>query len=371
MNSIEENKNDNNYNKSEVAGRMSGKKTLLLDRVKSKVLRLFSITVDIDEKREKEIKNEALNLFRKISEMDGVEFSFEQLKDIVDNIYLTYVDSFKSPYTAGKYCYVFNQVILKKDVVNGELIRNKKTRMHELIHGVTGRKIKEYTQNGYSGLLEGETESIVAGQFDDGTSGIVDTDIKINNNSDAKIHFNFPLFTSYKMPVCLVRQMEIILGKTSINSILKGDRSFEMEFSSRYGERILDIVARAARKTRSFEMIDRRNRKVFDCVNIFRNAQNELMRVAFNTDAVLIKTPEDAEKYFEKLRQFELVRARFLISNNRQKVLYEDKTYVNYYNEKYRQVSDMLFAYGYDDECIDKHLNKYRYRRQEFGQATE
>ena len=289
----------------------------------------------------------------------GVDIDIEEFQKRVDT--LKYFRMPQKDHILGLASPSNNRIRLT-DFAREDTEVSKETRIHEGIHIKTGKAVKFYHLISASGLLEGETENLAQDYFGNVSSlaiAVPDEDKKMRQQI-----FNLNNNTGYNKVVCLVKQMEVALGKKSYDSILKGDMSFEKDFIKQYGlipfikilttTNLLKNFSLSTKDTQSAEM------------DLLAKAQNDLLKTVFNKDFAKVQTPQDAVEFLRKLRSFDLVRMRdFRANDDKQPV--EDPTYQNYYLEMHSKVKQKLMSLGYLEAQINQYLEGLEYKKQRFN----
>lgn len=229
-----------------------------------------------------------------------------------------------------------NAMYLKKNEIKGNEIGNKRIRLHETIHAITGTSaLLGYFLN-KAGLIEGGTENIVEKLYGD----------KLSKFYSKNLQFNFSNDASYTYNVSLIRQMEYILKKDADESILRGNSKFFKEFSEKYGKDLFRFI-----KHRSNRLLD--PTKLKDDEEYFKETQNTILKKVFYKEFSNIKNIEDAKSYFERLQGFELVIGKFK----------DDDTFKKFYENRLRLAKRFLTQKGYDVQVLDETCS---YKESEF-----
>ena len=229
-----------------------------------------------------------------------------------------------------------NSIYLDDKDINNNRIDSKMTRLHEFIHAVsfsTSTNPLKFP----TGLLEGQTESIVTKLYSDKKSGICNG-----------IWYNHQL-SSYDQQLCIIRQMECALCKKSYKSTLEGNLDFYNEFIEKYG---LDIFLYISH--RATRMI--KEDKIKDIKKYLSDTQNLLLKRVFDKDFEGVNSIETADKYLEKLKAMGYERAKVKNEN----------TYELYYNEKLEQTRQKLLQLGCEEKDIDNLVDNYKYEEPKF-----
>lgn len=358
----------------EFANRTQDEFKFYLKLLKKKII-YRDITATVIEGEEKEkIIDEQKNNFKEIKEKLNVDIDLEKINKKISKVRLIKKEKLLGGRFSGYYNPAFNVVALEnQNDINSDNEFNKHVRLHEYIHAMTGKKSFLYHMGFFRGLLEGETENLVENFFGSKTSCF---DVKKReseyDNGLIEIYdrsqYNFNENTTYKPLVSLVKQMENALGEKSHKSIINGNMEFESNFAKKYGMPLLIFMVYRTRMLKAAKNLNRifEDLQLLDEVKYFKETQDILMKKVFDKDFKNIKNIEDAKLYFQKLRNFETVRGRISTKNGYDFIYYEDKSFEDYYNEKYVSTIETLKRNGFTEEEIQANLESYKYERQEF-----
>ena len=312
----------------------------------------------LDEAEQNKYKEELKEAFREMKAKFDLDIDLDQSDRVVDN--LKYFIMRDNPYCkAGA---IEDNLIGLTSVARNDSLESKKIRIHEGIHTKTGKRIYRYIYAIGNRLLEAETENLAIDYLGDKVPAVrFFQDKERRKRSQA---FNFPPYTSYKEGVCLLKQMEVALGKKSYNSIINGDMSFERDFIKQYGLiTFIKIVA-------SIDLMKNLDRpeslddtKLVETLN---KTQNYLLKRVFEKDFAKVQNPLDAQALLKKLRAFDLVRARSYKENDNHQ-LEEDPTYSNYYIEMLGRTREKLASLGFLETQVDRYLDDLDYQKQRFN----
>jgi len=325
--------------------------------------------IPLTQEESNKIREEQIANFKALEERLGIRVDLDKINEKINSVglYKTKGGLLKMFNWAGLYHPATNSILLTEDSLNGDSIKNKSTRLHEFIHAMSGPFKSIGNMLISHGLLEGQTENLAQSFFDNNTSSIKSFSIK---EKEYAFQQNFPIKTKYPLMVTLIKQMEYSIGKTSYESILNGNLSFENIFSETYGKKLLTLlrhrISRLFRETHGFFSISKMLKRPFDDIQYLMDTQNILMKEVFNQDFEKIKTIEDAKKFFEKLKNFETFRTKVAIREKNGDVIH-DNSYQRYYEEKLEEITQLLEKNGVDKQTIDTELlKKYQYTPQEF-----
>lgn len=326
-------------------------RSLKIGKVKISYRKTFE---HLDKEKQTEIKEEQIKNFEDIVEKFGLNLNENKLNNIISNVKIFSTKSLRFGWS-GLYRAVDRNIIYKENHVDGKDAISKRVRLHEFIHALT-KNVLLYNTSFARGLLEGETENLVEDFFDDNTSSKI---YKIYDGNKATVfHFNFSKNCTYEPLVAIVKQMEYALGKKSHQSVLDGKMDFEKEFAQKYGNKLLILMAFRTRRLCS---------DVYKMGEYLKKTQNILLETVFDKDFEEIENLDDAEKYFEKLKGFELNMVRISDVDHIKETETKDLSYQNYYNRKLEEIKKLLHFKGLPDEDIEKFLNQYAYQKQEFN----
>lgn len=299
-----------------------------------------------------EIVNNAIEDFEDAKEI--LKFKFD-INSIVDKIKKIKIISKALPLDIAGYYYhgMLKAIILNKN--NYE----RRSIFHEFIHGITGKNMAKYNLKFMRGFMEGETENIVEDVYGSDTS-------YMNSIFDDKIHgieFNFSdSDTAYRETVAIIKQMEYLLGEKSYDSILKGNMQFEKNFSNVYGNKLMNFLKFRTRMLVSNNNISlKKVIKGWSDTEYFKDTQDIFLKKAFDLEFQKVSDVNSARLFFERLRNFETVRARIYYDYGEIDTFFSD-----YYTEKYKDCVERLEKSGISVEEISNQLEDYKYKRQNF-----
>ena len=358
----------------EFANRTQDEFKFYLKLLKKKII-YRDITATVIEGEEKEkIIDEQKNNFKKIKEKLNVDIDLEKINKKISKVRLIKKEKLLGGRFSGYYNPVFNVVVLEKqNDINSDDKWYKHVRLHEYIHAMTGKKCLLYKKGLLRGLLEGETENLVESFFGSERSCF---DVKkreseynsVTIERNDRIQYNFNKDITYRPLVSLVKQMEYTLGEKSHKSIINGNMEFESNFAKKYGMPLMIFMAYRTRMLMAGKKLNERfeDLQFFDEVQYFKETQDILMKKVFDKDFKSIKSIEDAKLYFQKLRSFETVRGRISTEYGNDFLYYEDKSFEDYYSEKYASTIEKLKRNGFTEDEIHANLENYKYEKQEF-----
>ena len=307
---------------------------------------------------EAKYRAELIESIKEIEEKFGLSIDLEEFQQKVNKLKYEHMPDDNIP--TGVAIPSINTIRLK-DIAREDTNLGREVRRHEGIHIKTNNH-RLYALSNCLGLLEGETENLNQDSF--GNIGSFSysqlTEEKKIQHQIINLHYN----TSYSKIVCLVKQMEVALGKKSYDSILKGDMSFERDFIKQYG--LIPFIKLASATNILKDMSLSKGDTELAEMKLLAKTQNDLLKTVFNKDFTKVQTPQDAVEFLRKLRSFDLVRMRDFITNDDKQPV-EDPTYQNYYIEMYSKVQQVLMNLGYSKEQIDQNLEGLEYKKQRFN----
>ncbi|MBQ3413930.1 MAG: hypothetical protein IJH39_00970 [Clostridia bacterium] len=332
-----------------------------------RIMRYGQVDIKIVEDNEKyKVIQEQIGNFSEIREKFNIDLKLEEIAKIIRNVKLIKKDILLKGRASGYYSPRYNMVALKdeNDIDKGDK-KDKRTRLHEYIHSITGKKCILYDLLYMGGLLEGETENLVEDYIGSKNSSFYYDE---KNKDKASIQFDFSRDTTYKPLVSIVRQMEYSIGNKSHNSILNGNIEFEEEFAKKYGRPLMIFLAYRTKMLLAGRRLNRRlkNIKPFDEIKYFKNTQDILMKRVFDKDFESIETIDDAKIYLQRLRDFENLRGRIRYKDEISGEQREDTGFKDYYNKKYKDIVENFKNKGFEKDEVDSNLEKYKYKRQIF-----
>ena len=321
----------------------------------------------VGQEEKEKINDEQIDNFTKAKEKLNLDINLDEIKQKISRIKLIKKDILHRGRNSGYYNPIHNVIALKtENDIDSDNIHDKRTRFHEHIHAMTGKKCLLYNLGMMRGFLEGETENLVEDFWGDGTSSFINYE---NKDKIRNIQFNFSRDTTYKPQVSIIKQMEHALGKKSHDSIINGNMEFESEFAKKYGKSLMIFMAYRSRMLLVGKHINEwfKENEPFDEVKYFKETQDILMKKVFEKDFGNIENIDDAKLYFQKLRGFETVRGRISTQEKYSDRIVEDTSFEEYYNEKYKTAVEILKSKGIDETEIESELEQYKYEKQKFN----
>lgn len=307
---------------------------------------------------EEKYKAELLDSLEEIKEKFHIDLDMQKCQKRLRE-YVSYSRMHSSDLVGGGT--ILGSIILLPDKAREDTIEGKHVRIHEGIHTITGNKLYLYALAFSTGLVEAETENLTHDylNFKGSTKRVLSKNL---DNSKEQV-YNLSLSTSYKEMVCLLKQMEVALGKKSYESILKGNLSFEKDFIKQYG--LIPFI----KLTASIELMKYialfTDEPLRHNMSLMSKTQDYLLKTVFNKDLKKVQTPQDAVEFLRKLRNFDTVRMRETKYVNGQGMK-ENTTYEQYYREMYSKVKQKLLSIGYKEEQVAKTLEGLEYKKQRF-----
>jgi hypothetical protein len=294
---------------------------------KFKEVLLFPIARDL-ETLDNETRDKLIDQSIKDLKTIGCSISEKTIRKKLKNttILSGYMRSF---YSAAAFNPSSNSVILRS-------LNKRVENFHEIIHAISKVPLIWEIKNGI-GFIEGCTELSAQKLY------------RYKKSSKySSLEFNFR-DSGYREPVCIVDQMEYLLGKSCIDATVLGNSSFFNEFRSKYGKNIFiylkhelnKYVSRHAKKTR------------------FYDVENKLLTCCFDKELENVKSIEDAEKYLERLNKFGGKRARPVSS--------DDPFLHEYYDRKLVQIKEILLSLNIDEKEIDDMIKNHSYKKVRFN----
>ena len=264
-----------------------------------------------------------------LSRLDGFNEQIirKQLRDVGINIIPSMPEKVRAFYRDGE------MYFLRKDVYSHDLTK-KRLRTHECVHGIIGKNKPKSFRNLY-GIEEGIAENVTEVLY--GDNGI--------SNIDDIVRFHLSENCEYCYNVSIIRQLEYILGKNTIDIITKGDYSFFKELRTKFGDKTYkDIVDKC-------NLLSEINGEDKEKVEILKHLQRTLLTHAFDAEFSKVSSAESAEIFLNRLREFERIRA----------AISEDSSFKTYYMEKLHQIEKLLLGLGIDKEKVQKFLEEHQY----------
>lgn len=357
------------------------------------------------------LRNRSLNTYKpyKKVEKEIVEHNIKNTIDLIEklvekeNICVDVNEIEKRAYSEGRYLYFdpdgliegfyneYNNIIgISNQLKDGHDI--EKVFTHELIHKISDQnkalkrtnfktfdkanyKFKKTRELSEIGLTEGMTENLNNALYNENAINVMRAVCK---DKVKECTFDFSPKTAYLYRVSLVQQMEYLLEEKSYKSILEKDVDFKSKFISKYGYPLYIKVAYGANLLNRFptKIEQKVNNVIFKNkdirgmfataeMNFFDKIQNTLMREAFDIELKQVDNADDAKKFLEKLKRFEIYRG--IISSHeidKQKNIVNKKAnqdFKNYYNECYSAVYKKLVDKGYSEEVAEHFIGNLKY----------
>ena len=332
----------------------------------NKIYRLTDRTPLSAEEANK-IRKEQIDNFKMIKEKYNLNIKLEDIIHIIGKVKLFKGDKLdRHNRILGYYRPATDSIVYRKDMIEKDTIVEKDTRLHEFIHAMTERGLFLYLF--FNGLMEGQTENLSQSMYNDNTS----TKESYNHKSEEfTMHYNFSQSTSYKNLVTLVQQMEYAIGQKSYESIIKGNMSFEHNFSKEYGLPLMVFMAYRMQRLfiEEYSIIRGLSKIIgrqFDVAGYLKKTQNVLLENVFDKDFTKVENLEDAKRFLEKLRNFETTRTKIRIYDYDKREGTKDTSFKEYYYKKFEEISRLLEGKGISREHINAELEQYQYEEQEF-----
>ena len=229
-------------------------------------------------------------------------------------------------------------------------------RFHEFIHLVQDKlRIKDESISRI--INEAQTESLALRRGTENRSLYIGF---LYSEKKAMARLNFDA-THYTFSVCLLRQLEKILGRKSYEKDFISSRNFSEEFIKKYGMNLYTfIVAR-------METLDTNTDEAFLKGTPFylEDTQNIIMKETFRQDFERMKTIDDAKEMLTRLRGLELERVDIYADDGHGAVKNYNQ-YESFYNRLYKKIGHRLLKLGYSKEEINNSLEDFKYKKQKF-----
>lgn len=314
--------------------------------------------LDLDE--ENKYKEELKEVFGEMKAKMGLNIDLDQSSKMVDNLkYFKLPDNSRIAGLAEEDRKIHLAESARKDDPY-----SKRVRVHEGIHAKTGKRLRAYHSTIGSGLMEAETENLANDYM--GGIGSFNRYIRGADEKARMQAFNFPIETTYKEGVCILKQMEVALGKKAHNSIINGDMSFEKDFIKQYGLITFIKIVSSVNMMKNMSLYN--GNYVPKLMETLNRTQNYLLKRVFEKDFAKVQNPQDAQKLLKKLKAFDLVRIRDYKENDEHK-LEEDQTYANYYKDMITRTKEKLMHLGYTEQEIEPTIVGLDYQKQRFDTA--
>jgi hypothetical protein len=233
----------------------------------------------------------------------------------------------------------------------------KSSRFHEFIHYIQDMLTEEKESNLDDIMSEAQAESLAVERSFPKMSRAV---LYKETRKPSLAIFNFRADT-YKYAVCLLRQMEIIMGRKSYDKKFASTREFPHEFIKKYGKDLYTFMT-IRMNVLEYEKDDDlvKNRLYY-----LSETQDKLMKEAFRQDISKMHTIEDAKDILTRLRSLETQRAKINVKDNNEEIT-QLGDYVQYYDRTYKRIGQKLLKLGYSQEEIIHELESLKYEKQEF-----
>lgn len=171
--------------------------------------------------------------------------------------------------------------------------------------------------------------------------------------------YNCPV-DCYKYALCILRQMEAIMGRKSYDKDFASTKEFPHEFIKKYGKELYTYIFVRANSL-EYEISEDLNKNRGSYLS---ETQDKLMKEAFRQDVSRMKTIEDAKDILTRLRELEKQRIIIYIKDDEK--ISELGDYVGYYNKTYKTIGQKLLSLGYSREEIITELEPLKYEEQQF-----
>ncbi len=311
------------------------------------------------ELREK-IISEQKEVFQNAKQKLGMNFNEEQVNTVIEETEYRRIPNKIANYFGMHFPLLYTIIYADMVINKWNDIHSKRTRFHEAIHAQTGESSIIYYLCFLTGLLEGQTENLTEAFYGKQVSH---GKRYLGKNSSGEAFFNFSGDAGYEELLSIIQQMEVATGQKSYDSIVNGDLSFEVDFINKYGLR--NFIYLAGKTNTIKNQIS--SPKGFQDLEILANTQDRLLQMVFDKDFEDIHSLKDAENYFEKLRNFERVRAKVYYNGEKENKKYSgDIVYKQYYEQKYKEAKQLLENLGISEEEIERRLESYKYQSQWF-----
>lgn len=286
--------------------------TLIMDNVKDYILSIDKTRTK--EQLDKELKGVDIRLFEMYVKEKNWSFSAGFTTPIYDEIFIN-----KSMYEKGEIPY--------------DLI------VHETIHKLQNLGIKHKK---YLGLIEGATDSY--------------THLAMNVKKSSKNRrefLNIPADSQYTHSEAIFNTLKLVLGEEAMKKFaLQGDMKFISQFTSKYGNEMMDKIRTFTQKSAISGYVD-----VYKEIEDFKALQDEILNRVFEKKFETLKETGEFVGYFKDLNVLQNYRYREIDK--------EDKTLKDFYNRKLEKAKKILKEIGEDestlDSCIYKNAEIYPY----------
>ena len=328
------------------------------DSVKYKIANTEPLTAEENSQFfEEQIQN-----FKNIDKKFNLNLNQKKINKIFSKLKVLKMENSIREHARAFYNIKKNFIALETRDVSSKNPYSKQVRLHEAIHAQTFRHTSYFFRHRVSnlGILEGETEDLADKIFGNNTASR--HFFKDSKKNHYNVLFNFPSDTSYKTLVSIVRQMQYVTGKNSYKSIIEGSLDFEKNFAKEYGIGLLIYI-----NTLSKKLVTLDKKHLNNHIGTFKKIQDTLLRKVFDKDFSKVNSLDDAKQYLQKLRGFETQRGLISRIDLEKKVEIEDKTFEEYYNQKFLDVINVLESKGLSSEYISSQLKDFKYEKQPYN----
>ena len=326
----------------------------------SKNIVLTKRTRDISRAGAKFIRNEQIENFRWLNSQIEEPFDMDEVIRIIEEAPIkVFYDPNRQYGPEGKvkgYTHpdgyvAFNLLSCVKNDISSRILR-----FHEYIHLVQGKLQKEGETVGEA-VNEAQTESLAQRRVSPQKST---STVFRYTNKKIMANFNFDV-EHYPFTVCLLRQMEAVMGRTTYQKNFYSASEFSKEFIKRYGIDLYTFV------TSRMEIMDLIVDKSFLQKQPYyiEDTQNKLLKEVFRVEFSKMKTIDDAKRVFEMFHRLELNRVD-LYEKTENRQIKNINQFESFYNRAYRRIGNRLLKLGYSKQEIISELEQYSYKKQEF-----
>lgn len=309
------------------------------------------------EDREKFIQEQKEN-YRGIKQKLGLNIDLAKIENKLSKMKINIYNGEMPTGVSAFYSIDNNDVNFKEEDISSDKLRSKIIRLHETNHYLAGKSYS-YINTFSKGILEGVNENLVTDFFDNNTSSfhyfLDNPNEKIakgNPYMAAQVQYNFMRNIGYPHLVSLVKQLEYITGVKSYESSINGDNNFIKAIV-----RGLGIIPTMKLCAVTNTMVLPRTKGI-EFVNKIKMLQNMIMQVSFDKQFDQIQSPQDAQVYLQRLREFEKYRGKIIYLTKEGEIV-KDNTYKNYYEAQLAQIKT---RFGEKADLFEE----YRYKEQEF-----
>ena len=317
----------------------------------------------VSQEESEKIKREQIKNFRWLNSQLEEPFDLDEVINLIRKVHIKkYKNSDKNGNegnTLGFYRkneIAFNDKdYLREDYVGSCL------RFHEFIHYIQ-EKLQHKKEKIMEVLNEAQTESLAKKVYDIQKSSLL---YFTTSKRKSIAIINFPGNDTYMLPVCLLRQMEAIMGRKSYEKNFYNAKEFSQEFIKRYGSELytfliirMNLLEYSGGTNNDFF---KQNKQYY-----LSETQDKLMKEAFRQDFERLTTIDDAVDMLKRLRLLENNRADIYVVGNERKIK-SINHYKTYYENLYSRIGHKLLKKGYTKEEITSALEAYAYQKQEFS----